>query len=477
MNLSIAAQQSNRARVTRLRDRVSLAFVLATALSGIAIAPACSNKPPAVPALISSGDATAGQPAVNAAGAQVGISDAPSTAVGEPADDRPKMNASAKTAYQKGMAFWQNSDLAAAKQAFLEATQADRQAYQAFYSLGVMQELLGDGAALESYRTAFTIVPSYEPAIVAYGLNLGRKGQLSEADDFLSEKKDRMPKSAAVLAALAEVKSLKRDTGTAQQYAQEALKLNPKYEPAMIVLARDHHRNRRLDLALYALKAVLDGENENNPARNKNNAEGHLLRAIIYKEQQRRALAMDEFKRSVELRPDFVDARVQLATYLLESGNPDEALPQLDAALKYQSENVKARLNRADAYRLLGKVPEAKAEFEWVAKKDGTMPQTYYGLGLLYLNSQTVPGMDEKARLAAAISSLEKYQQLRSKTASDDSDQLLQRAKAKQDAINANEQAAAQASAQAAAAAQSASAASASPSASAAPAASASAAP
>ncbi|MFO0660884.1 MAG: tetratricopeptide repeat protein [Polyangiaceae bacterium] len=257
--------------------------------------------------------------------------------------------------------------------------------------------------------------------------------------------------------------------------------MNPKYEPAMIALARDHHRNRRLDLALYALKAVLDGENENNPARNKNNAEGHLLRAIIFKEQQKRALAMDEFKRAVELRPDFVDARVQLATYLLESGNPDEALPQLDAALKYQNENVKARLNRADAYRLLGKVAESKAEFEWVAKKDSSMYQTYYGLGLLYLNSQ-VPGMDEKSRLSAAISSLEKYQQLRPKTASggsDDSDQLLQRAKAKQDAISANEQAAAQASAQAAAAASESAAAAASgaPSGSAAPATSASAKP
>ncbi|MFO0660883.1 MAG: hypothetical protein U0165_13775 [Polyangiaceae bacterium] len=201
---------------------MSLGLVLMAGLVGVVVAPACANKGPKAPSIVSSGDASLGQPATNAAGAQVGISDAPSTtSVGEPADDRPKMNASAKTAYQKGMAFWQNSDLTNAKAAFLEATQADRQAYQAFYSLGVMQELLGESAALESYRTAFTIVPSYEPAIVSYGLNLARKGQLSEADDFLSEKKDRMPKSAAVLAALAEVKSLKRDTGSAQQYAQK----------------------------------------------------------------------------------------------------------------------------------------------------------------------------------------------------------------------------------------------------------------
>ena len=37
-----------------------------------------------------------------------------------------------------------------------------------------------------------------------------------------------MPKSAAVAATLAEVKSLQKDTGSAQRIAQEALKINPQ---------------------------------------------------------------------------------------------------------------------------------------------------------------------------------------------------------------------------------------------------------
>ncbi len=58
-----------------------------------------------------------------------------------------------------------------------------------------------------------------------------------------------------------------------QRLAQEALKLNPDYRPAMVIIARDHFRNRRLDLALYALQAILDGfepVNEN-PPRDKEN--------------------------------------------------------------------------------------------------------------------------------------------------------------------------------------------------------------
>ena len=90
-----------------------------------------------------------------------------------------------------------------------------------------------------------------------------------------------MPKSAAVSAALAEVKSIQGDSAAAQRFAQDALKKNPDYAPAMIALARDHYRARRLDLALYTLRAILDGYGPENPPRDKNNAEAHLLRGLI----------------------------------------------------------------------------------------------------------------------------------------------------------------------------------------------------
>src|SRR5439155_24962812 len=150
------------------------------------------------------------------------------------------------------------------------------------------------------------LVPDYEPAIIAYAMLLAKKSQLSEADRFLTEKRGQMPKSAAVAATLAEVKSLQKDTGSAQRIAQEALKVNPDYRPAMVIIARDHYRNRRLDLALYALQAILDGFGAENPARDKDNAEARLLRALIYREQGQRQQAMEEFRHAVAKRPDLV---------------------------------------------------------------------------------------------------------------------------------------------------------------------------
>jgi hypothetical protein len=127
---------------------------------------------------------------------------------------------------------------------------------------------------------------------------------------------------------------------------------------------------------------------------------------------------------------------------------------------------------------LLGDVGASKKEFDWVVAKDPNLPQVHYGLGLLYLFSENVPGITgTKPQLEAAITELEKFQQLRGKpssASSDDSDQLIARAKNGLESIKAQEQAAvAAASASAAAAA----AASAPPSASAAPPPSASAAP
>jgi Tfp pilus assembly protein PilF len=347
------------------------------------------------------------------------------------------MNAQAKVLYQQGMAAFANGQLAQAEGLFKQATGADPKAFQAFYSLGVVEERLGRSGAAASYRKAYTIAPKYERALVAYGLLQARQGKISEADAFLSEKRGRMQKSAAIAAALAEVKSLAKDTSAAQRIAQEALKIDPDYRPAMVTIARDHYRNRRLDLALYALKAILDGFDAENPPRDKNNAEAHLLRAYIWAEQGYRADAMGAFRRAMELRPDLVQARLRLATYLLEAGGAAEALPVLQKAIHYDANNLAAHLSLGDAHRLLGQFPEAKREFEWVLKRDSSLPQVHYNLGLLYLFAPKIPGMMPMTQVDAAIRSIEKFAKLRRKDDPDDHEELLRRAKLKKSELEA----------------------------------------
>ncbi len=351
------------------------------------------------------------------------------------------MNAAAAALYQQGMAAFDSGDLHKARTLFRQATEADTKAHQAFFSLGVVQQRLRDDGAMASYQRAFSLKPDYERAMVAYGLLMAQQGNTSEADRFLTEKRGRLPKSAAIVAALAEVKSISGDTGAAQRIAQEALKLDPDHRPAMVTIARDHYRNRRLDLSLYALKANLDGFDESNPPRDKNNAEAHMIRALIWAEQGFRHDAMQAFRRTLELRPDLMTARLHLATYLLESGGAHEALPLLEKAIYYDRDHLGAHLSLGDAYRLLGRYGDAKRELEWVLGRDASLPEVHYNLGLLYLFAPEVPGMTPKAQVEAAMAELRKYKELQRKGDPEDADELLNRAMMKKTEIEALEQA------------------------------------
>ena len=386
-----------------------------------------SSAPPPVPA----GTAAADGQSVT------GISDRPTS---EGSSPRPAMNASAAQAYSAGQQAFKVGDVAGARTQFQRATQADSQGYQAYYSLGVVQERLNEVAnALASYRQATVIVPDYEPAIFAYAVLLARGGKADQALEYLNGRLAAMPKSAAVSAALGEVKSIQGDSGAAQRFAQEALKKNPDYAPAMIALARDHYRARRLDLALYTLRAILDGYGAENPPRDKNNAEARLLRGLIYKEQGNRPAAIEELEKALSARPDLVEARVQLGAYMLESGNATGAAPLLEGAVRYDNDNVLAHLNLGDAYRLLGKTAEAKRELEWVQKADAQLAQVHYNMGLLYLFSDSVPGTTPAQATDLAIGELEQYKKMRPRQAgsNDDTDELITRAKAKKAMLEA----------------------------------------
>jgi Tfp pilus assembly protein PilF len=358
---------------------------------------------------------------------------------------RPKINAQATQAYLQGLEAFRDGDLKGAQSQFLQAIKADSKAYQAHYSLGVVRERLGDvDAAGSSYLKSLSIVRDFEPAIVAHATLLALNNRADDAERFLKDRLAKMPNSAAVLAALAEVKSIQGDSGSAQRYAQESLKKNPDFRPAMVVLARDHYRNRRLDLALYTLKGILDGFGSENPPRDKENAEAVLLRGLIYKEQGNRAGALENLRRAAKLRPDLVEARLQLGTALLEAGNAGEAVQALEAAARYDPNNVQVRLSLGDAYRLQGRTETARQQLEWVAARQPELAQVHYNLGLLFLFGESIPGLSPVEAAQKAIDALEKFKKLKSRAESPgDTDELITRAKSKKAILQAQREEAA----------------------------------
>ena len=350
----------------------------------------------------------------------------------------PTMSPQALADYEQGFAAFNNANISGAVQAFTSATKVDPRAYKAFFALGAMHERAGNvSGALSAYQQSFVIQPDFSAGIVAYALLQAETGNLGAAETILVQKRSALTKSAALAAALAEVKSQSKDSASAQQLAQESLKLDPTFAPAMLAVARDHYRARRLDLSLYALKAILDGFGPLNPPRDKSNAEARLLRATIWLEQDRRVMAMDEYKVVLEARPDLVVPRLRYATYLLESGGVGDAIPILQKALQYDSNNVAAHLSLGDAYRLKGDYTKARQEFEWVQRQNPGLAAAHYNMGLLFLFAPSVDGLSTREQVDAATASLNKFKEFATKGEQGDVDELLKRASLKKAELDA----------------------------------------
>ena len=382
------------------------------------------DKPPVkYPSSESDGGSSTGDPVTAGdGGPQVGVTEGPQ----EHAD----LAAEAKSAYDRGFKAWMSGDLEGAKAGFKEATTKDSKGAAAFYSLGCVLERLGDNQGAQSaYKSAVAAKSDYELAMGAYALNLAHTGHISDADTFLNDKRNKFPQSARIVTYLAEVKSLAKDSAGAQQLAGEALKIDPNFKDAMVVIARDHHRNGRDELAKYALRAILEGFGMGTPARDPENAEAHLLRGLIFRAAGERGPAMKDFEAAKNKRPDLVEASIQLGAMKLEAGNALEAQPLLESAVKFAPQSALAHMNLGDCYRLLTRYADAKKELDTSLSYDSSLAAAHYDMGLMYLFAPNFPGMSALDQVAAALRELNTYKTMRGPKplpgVNDDIDELI----------------------------------------------------
>jgi tetratricopeptide (TPR) repeat protein len=401
-------------------------FVLATTIAGAAlVAPGCGGDTP-----VKYPDKDGGGSFVtDNKGGQVGVT-------GEGAGTS-GLEGSAKSAYDAGWQAWLKGDLATAKKQFQEAASLAPKSPAPPYSLGVVLEHLGEvSGAQQSYRTAFSNDPEHELSMCAYALSLANGKSPGEADTFLADKRAKRKDSPRLTACNGEVKSLQKDHATAQQLAQDALRMDPNFKEAMVTIARDHYRARKMDLAKYALQAILEGFGDATPARDRENPEAHLLRGLIMRESGSRIVALKDFEEATRKRPDLVEALVNLGSMRLEAGNANEALAPLESATRFAPNNALAHLNLGDCYRLLQRYPDAKTEFDKALSLDSSLAAAHYDLGLMYLTAQSIPGTSADQQVSTAIKELETYKTMRGPKpplgVNDEIDDLLNRAKAKQ---------------------------------------------
>jgi tetratricopeptide (TPR) repeat protein len=95
---------------------------------------------------------------------------------------------------------------------------------------------------------------------------------------------------------------------------------------------------------------------------------------------------------------------------LVESGDYEGAVKELEQAVSAAPELLSARMNLGNAYRGKLEVDKAKEQYEKVVALDPTLADTYYNLAILHLDSD-VPGMDTIDRYNKAIAYFTTYKE------------------------------------------------------------------
>lgn len=98
--------------------------------------------------------------------------------------------------------------------------------------------------------------------------------------------------------------------------------------------------------------------------------------------------AIEDYQKALQLRPDLVPVRIELASALLAAGQPDAAIAEDAQILKADPANIPAQINAATAYFRAGAVDRARYLFELIHKAHPGNVNAAMGLAYVYIKLQ-----------------------------------------------------------------------------------------
>ena len=120
-------------------------------------------------------------------------------------------------------------------------------------------------------------------------------------------------------------------------------------------------------------------------ALNPQHPEAHNHVAIEYLLQGKTEEGIAALERAIASRPKFPVARTNLGVTLMKQGRAKEALPHFESAIELWPASPEARVNLANALAAVGRTTEAITEYEVALKLDASYPglRDHYGIALV----------------------------------------------------------------------------------------------
>lgn len=280
-------------------------------------------------------------------------------------------------------------DYASLERKYQAALEADPKLAEAEYDLGVLAERQGrTDEAIKHYQAALQKKPSLKQASINLAVIAENQGDLPKAIALYQGVLSTHPQDAMSRSHLADIFRRQGDHDKAMDLARQALMRDPKALLAYKVMMLSYLERKQLAMAkLVALRATKIDDSD---------PELYQTVAMVLLAEGQTVAAKAQLKKAVEVRPDFVPARIELARMALKDEDYPGAEEHLRRILQVNGKSAEAHLNLGVAYKGMGQVDKAMQEYDAAEKLDPNLAAIYLNRGVILLRNKDAPEKAEE---------------------------------------------------------------------------------
>jgi len=277
-----------------------------------------------------------------------------------------------------------NRDDATLERRYQAVRDADPSFAEADYNLGVLAERQGKrDQAFAAYKSALQKKPSLKPAAEGLARLTQTSGDVPAAIAQWNDIARAFPDDAGSRAQLAELYRITADHDRAQDFARQALIRDPRNLSAYKTMLRSN-----LDRKQYAMAELVGVR-----ALKISTTDPELFLALGDVQMGKGSVdkAIAQYQKALEVKPDYVPARLALARLALKDEDFGAAEKYLSKAVADGGGTAEVHLNLGVAYRGLGQVDKALAEYDAAQKLDPKLAPVYLNRGIILQRYKDAP--------------------------------------------------------------------------------------
>ncbi|MFI5096225.1 MAG: tetratricopeptide repeat protein [Candidatus Acidiferrales bacterium] len=308
-------------------------------------------------------------------------------------DDQPPEIAQAEDAIQK-------NDFTGAETLLKKAIDKDPKNYQAWFDLGFVLNRLGRvEESIHAYRQSVAAKPDVFESNLNLGLMLVRFNS-PEAERFLRAATGLKPTAhteegqARAWLALAHLLENKKPEDAFQAYGK-ASELTPKDPEPHLSAGLLHERQKEFSDAEAEYKQVM--------VLDPHSTEAAIGLTNLYMKSNRLGDAEPLLRKLAGDRADDSGIHLQLGRVLAAEGKKDDAMAELQTAVKLAPSDADAQRELADLYASAGKNDLAEAAYRTLVAAQPKDPELHRGLGQALLRQKKFPEAEQELLVAVRL--------------------------------------------------------------------------